>query len=225
LNNRLSSKELSYQIKNAHISLLLVDEDLRTERVPSDQQVSTLLFEELTKLSSKSVPLKETISLKDPFTMMYTSGTTGKPKGVLHTYNHYWWSAISSALNLGLQANDKWLATLPLFHIGGLAIFIRSVIYGIPVLLLRKFSPQIVKEMIHQRNVTIMSVVTVMLQKTIAEMSGQPFPHTFRCMLLGGGPAPVALLEQAKQLKIPVFQSYGLTETSSQIATLSPEDA
>src|SRR5690625_6696278 len=64
-----------------------------------------------------------------------------------------------------------------------------------------------------------------MLQRLLSEREGRRYPETFRCMLLGGGPAPLPLLEQAKKSHIPVFQSYGMTETSSQIVTLSPEHA
>ncbi len=72
---------------------------------------------------------------------------------------------------------------------------------------------------------TIASVVTVMLRDLVGCLGEMHYPATFRCMLLGGGPAPKTLLEQAKSRQIPVFQSYGLTETASQIVTLSPSNA
>lgn len=75
------------------------------------------------------------------------------------------------------------------------------------------------------KGITIVSVVTVMVQKLLNELGNNRYPNTLRCMLLGGGPAPKPLLEKAKEKGIPVFQSYGMTETSSQIVTLSPQDA
>src|SRR5690625_3038321 len=157
--------------------------------------------------------------------MIYTSGTTGFPKGVVHTYGNHWWSAIGSALNLGLHQHDKWLATLPIFHISGLSILIRSIIYGMTVLLLEKFDASIINKSVKYHGITIASVVTVMLQQILNDLGDHHYPKSFRCMLLGGGPAPVSLLEKASKHQIPVFQSYGLTETASQIVTLSPEDA
>ncbi|SID62922.1 AMP-dependent synthetase and ligase [Mycobacteroides abscessus subsp. abscessus] len=66
---------------------------------------------------------------------MYTSGTTGHPKGVLQTYGNHWWSASGSAFNLGVREDDCWLCAVPLFHISGYSILMRSLIYGIPVVL------------------------------------------------------------------------------------------
>src|SRR5690625_2852762 len=121
--------------------------------------------------------------------------------------------------------NDKWLAALPIFHISGLSICIRSIVYGIPVYLLEKFDANTVHQAIMERGVTIVSVVTVMLRKLIDTLGEDRYPGSFRCMLLGGGPAPKPLLETAKMKNMPVFQSYGMTETDSQIVTVSPQDA
>ncbi|MCQ5273451.1 AMP-binding protein, partial [Schaalia odontolytica] len=69
-------------------------------------------------------------ALEDVCSIMYTSGTTGKPKGVLQTYGNHWWSAAGSALNLGVREDDTWLCAVPLFHISGFSILMRSVFYG-----------------------------------------------------------------------------------------------
>lgn len=225
LNTRLTEQELRYQVDDAGVSLILCnDQSTYTEdNWTGDQRL--LSFSEIDQFEEKPVILQEELDLEDEFTVIYTSGTTGFAKGVIHTYGNHWWSAIGSALNLGLDERDKWLATLPIFHVGGLSIFLKSVIYGMPVYLLEKFDAKTVDQAIETNGVTIVSVVTVMLQRLLSEREGRRYPETFRCMLLGGGPAPLPLLEQAKKSHIPVFQSYGMTETSSQIVTLSPEHA
>lgn len=225
LNTRLTEEELMYQINDAEVSLIVTCEHLEVEAKQMSFPIPVKSFSEVDQLLEKKVKLHGEINLNAVFTIIYTSGTTGFPKGVLHTYGNHWSSAIGSALNLGLDAKDKWLAMLPIFHVSGLSVLMKSVIYGMPVLLFKKFDVEKVNKAIMEQGVTIVSVVTVMLQRLVTSLESDKYPRTFRCMLLGGGPAPKPLLERAKKHHIPVFQSYGMTETSSQIVTLSPKDA
>ncbi|HLS35474.1 MAG TPA: o-succinylbenzoate--CoA ligase [Bacillota bacterium] len=225
LNMRLTETELSYQIKDSNMSYLLASDSEYKKVTEMNVPVEVLSFSMIKTKQEKEVSLVTEISLDDPFTIVYTSGTTGNPKGVVHTYGNHWWSAISSALNLGLSQNDKWLTVLPMFHVGGFSICMRSIIYGISMYVMEKFDVAEVNEAIFSKNITIASVVTVMLQQLTDNLQDQAYPETFRCMLLGGGPVPKPLLETCAERNIPVFQSYGLTETSSQIVTLSPRDA
>ncbi len=163
--------------------------------------------------------------LDAPHSILYTSGTTGHPKGVVLTLGNHWWSAIGSALNLGLHADDRWLACLPLFHVGGLAILLRSAIYGITAVVHEAFDPAAVNRAIEEDGVTIISVVSTMLQRMFIERGDRPCPASLRCVLLGGGPAPRSLLEECARRGVPIVQTYGLTEAASQVATLSPEEA
>ncbi|HET7187440.1 MAG TPA: o-succinylbenzoate--CoA ligase, partial [Gemmatimonadaceae bacterium] len=161
----------------------------------------------------------------DVLAVIYTSGTTGRPKGAMLTVGNFWWSAVGSALNLGTHADDRWLACLPLFHVGGLSIILRSAIYGITAVVHDEFDAERVNAAIDDDAVTIVSVVAVMLQRMLDARGNRPYPPSLRCVLLGGGPAPRSLLDRCAALDVPVVQTYGLTETCSQLATLAPEDA
>lgn len=224
LNTRLTSKELNYQLEDSHTQLLITTRDIIDGKelvVPH-----TKTFKNLNNLNSeKDVKLNESIQLSDVFTIMYTSGTTGLPKAVGHTYGNHWWSAINSSLNLGIHADDKWLSSLPMFHVGGFSVFIKSVIYGMPVYLLPHYSKDRLTQAIFEKDITIASLVTLMLADLIEGADNRKTPKKLRSILLGGGSVPEVMLEQVKKKEIPLVQSYGMTETSSQIITLSPEDS
>lgn len=222
LNTRLSNEELSYQLNKARVDLLITS-DMTSHNLTVKKMMT---YDEINRLTAcQRVILASEIDLNEPFTMMFTSGTTGHPKGVIHTYGNHWWSAISSALNLGFQKDDKWLATLPLFHVGGLSILIRSVVYGISVYLFEKYNQYEIHKVLMEEKITHVSLVTLMLCDLIEELGDDRYPSSLRCFLIGGGSIPEAILHEVKEKKLPVFQSYGMTETSSQLVTLSEEYA
>src|SRR5690625_2607919 len=225
LNTRLTARELNYQLSDAEVDLVLVSDALNKDFQQKDLKVKSYAFSDIEKLAEKDVTLKSEIYLDDPYTIMYTSGTTGKPKGVVHTYGNHWFSAIGSALNLGINKTDKWLCMLPIFYVSGFSICMRSVIYGMPLYLLDNFSEQLVHEAIIEKGVTIVSVVTVMLERLLTTIDQRQYPSTFRCSLFGVDAITLHTLEHTKKKNIPVFRSYGMTYTSSQIVTLSLSDA
>ncbi len=169
--------------------------------------------------------LRDDYDPSDPLAIVYTSGTTGSPKGAVLTYDNFWWSAVGSALNLGIREDDRWLAPLPLFHVGGLSVLTRSAIYGTATVIHDGFDAARVSAAIDEERVTLVSLVPTMLGRLLDERGEVPFPPSLRCVLLGGGPASTALLDRCASLGVPVAQTYGLTESCSQAATLAPDDA
>jgi len=218
LNTRLSKAEVAWQTGDARPRLVIAEK--RTGHLAPD----AIDVDELVALTERDVALKRSHSGEQIAAIIYTSGTTGKPKGAMLSVANFWWSAFGSALNLGVADNDRWIACLPLFHVGGLSIVFRSAIYGTCAVVHDGFEPARMNADI-DRGATLISVVSVMLERLLDDRGGRPFPATLRCALLGGGPASTSLLQRCTKARVPVAQTYGLTETCSQVATLAPGDA
>lgn len=217
LNSRLTDAELNWQVENACVRTIFTCEYRDLENSVA------LTFGTLKKFeTAQEFHIKDQVEGSEIATIMFTSGTTGNPKAVKQTYGNHFYSAVSSSENLKLDETDKWLCVLPLYHIGGLSILLRSVIVGMSVKLEEKFNAKNVNAVIKTDGVTIASVISTMLSRMLAE--NLEVPTNFKGMLLGGGPAPVSLLEICESEGISVFQTYGMTETCSQFTTLAPED-
>lgn len=222
LNYRLAPAELAFQIEDAEITQV-VQADMYTGQLDVVQQVT---FDYVQSQAPQMVEPVAEFTLDQVTTIMYTSGTTGKPKGVEQTYGNHFYSAVGSMLNLGLTASDTWVAAVPIFHISGFSIMMRSLIYGMTVQLYERFDATVINQDIMAGDITTISVVPTMLKDLLEALpSGQCYPETFRTMLLGGGPADLATLRHAQSVNVEVVQSYGMTETASQIIALDPTDA
>jgi O-succinylbenzoic acid--CoA ligase len=151
-----------------------------------------------------------------------TSGSTGAPDPVGLTYGNFLWSSVASAFNVGVEPDDRWLCCLPLSHISGLSIVMRSVIYGTAAVVHDGFDVDRVAAALEEDRITVVSLVATMLTRLLeagADLSGP------RAILIGGGPVPEDPLEEALGRGATVVQTYGLTEACSQVTTLAPADA
>jgi O-succinylbenzoic acid--CoA ligase len=235
LNRRLSPAETARQLADSGPRLLVYDSTAR------DTVAAVRRHLPLFAASTDADPLDDDpvldnvnaepdagdarIDLQAVHSIIYTSGSTGRPKGVLLTHGNFFWSAVGSAFNLGVHSDDRWLACLPFCHVGGLSILLRSVIYGTTAVIHDGFDAAQVDRALDEERVTIVSVVANMLQRLLERRGDLPYPPWLRCVLLGGGPAPLALLQACRAREMPVVQTYGLTEAASQVTTLTPADA
>ena len=132
LNWRQTAPEIAWQLRDAGITVLVVDEERATvaKAACAELPVTIVPIAELERLPPPDSSLHEPrrIDLEQEAAVIYTSGTSGRPKGARITNGNLWFSAIASALHLGHHLDDVWLAAMPLFHIGGLAILFRGVI-------------------------------------------------------------------------------------------------
>lgn len=155
----------------------------------------------------------------DVATILHTSGTTSTPKPVELTYGNWQANALGSAVALGLDPAERWLCPMPLTHVGGLSILVRSIIYATTAVLHERFDARAVLEdlMDPERRITMISLVPTMLARLLD--AGLDRPPSLRWALLGGAPIPPAMLERAAAAGVPVAPTYGMTEGCSQLFT------
>ena len=144
LNSRLTKKEIAYQLDDSGATTVIVSDELSS--VVADTPVRQLLFSTIKDSAEQPFVIQDSWQSDRTITIMYTSGTTGFPKGVRQTAGNHVSSALSSVLNLGLDEDDVWLCAMPLFHISGFSILVRSVLYGMEVQLHEKFDASQVGE-------------------------------------------------------------------------------
>ena len=159
-------------------------------------------------------------SFEDPICVLFTSGTTGEPKPVPLTAGNVYSSAVASAFRLGVESDDRWLVSLSLHHMGGLAPVYRSVLYGTTLMLRGGFDAGGTADDIDAYDVTGVSLVPTMLRRMLDRRG--TLSDSLRVVLLGGAPAPAELLERCRDYSIPVYPTYGMTEAASQVTTATP---
>jgi O-succinylbenzoic acid--CoA ligase len=169
----------------------------------------------------KLVPLDDELCLA----IVFTSGTTGTPKGIVLSRRAFLASARASAENIGWQDDDRWLLGLPLAHVGGLSVVTRclvarrTVVVPSEVAAGRRLDAAGIARAIEAERVTLVSLVPTQLEwLTSLDPPWQPPAH-LRAILLGGAPARASLLERAADLRLPILTTYGLTEACSQVTT------
>lgn len=158
-----------------------------------------------------------TVDADRDHSILFTSGSTASAKPVRLTWGNLEASAAGSAELLHHTAEDRWLAVLPIYHIGGMSILIRSARQMSSVVLEPRFDPVRAAQLMASGNVTLGSLVSAMLRQIL---DADPGPYRdVRALLIGGGPTPSGLLAEAVDAGLPVLPTYGMTETASQIAT------
>ncbi len=221
LPNGLPLVTLIHAAGRAGVALVLLD-----PRSPADETraqcdaagVTCVLRSDVLATPPPAPPKEPAIDLEVPHTIVFTSGTSGPAKPVVLTGGNHLWSALGSAARLGAHADDRWLACLPLWHVGGLAIVLRAVIHGATIVLQAGVDVERVARAVTDAGVTLLSLVPTALHRLL---DVRPSPR-LRCALIGGAAASPALLERAHAAGWPVAPTYGCTEAASQVATATP---
>jgi O-succinylbenzoic acid--CoA ligase len=231
LNTRQTAVELAWQASRADCSMVICNSQTQAAAAQISSNGLNLLNLDVARptpfiesYGPQSSRAERGWALERVQAILFTSGTTGQPKGAQLTFGNHLWSATASAFRLSVDPGDRWLVTLPLFHAGGLSVIFRSVLYGTTLVIQNGFHPPAVLQTIASQGVSLISLVPTMLQRLLDVPGGAEVLSSLRYILLGGAAAPHPLLERALQAGLNLALTYGMTETASQLATATPAE-
>ena len=220
LNVHLKPKEIENQLAQLDVTTVLHSVE-RREQLPNS--ISTIVFESLERILSYEEAddtFDWTFEDRDIAVIMNTSATTGQFKSVPLRWGQIRAHVQASKEVLGKTEQDNWLMVLPLFHVSGLSILLRSLYNGTAVTILPKYDEAQVLKLIESENINMMSLVPTIL----TQLEPSILHHTLRVILLGGEFIPMALIDACEKKSLPIYKTYGMTETFSQSVTFSVLD-
>jgi O-succinylbenzoate-CoA ligase len=230
LNHRLTADELGAQIDQLDLTLVVCDIDTEPTAVEAVEEVPIASVDDPQWAAVKSFKDVEPAAIEpvdwerdDPQLIVFTSGSTGRPKPVVVTMGNLRASAIASAFRLGVDPDDRWLLTLSLYHVGGIAPIFRSTLYGTAIVVRSGFDSGQAADDLDRYDVTVVSLVPTMLRGMLDRRG--TLSDSLRVVLLGGAPADESLIQRCENYSVPVHPTYGMTETASQVATARPGEA
>ena len=220
LNVHLKPKEIESQLAQLDVTTVLHSVERREQLTNS---ISTIVFESLESILS-DVEAEDTFDWtfedRDIAAIMNTSATTGQFKSVPLRWGQIRAHVQASKEVLGKTEQDNWLMVLPLFHVSGLSILLRSLYNGKAVTILPKYDKAQVLKLIESENINMMSLVPTIL----TQLEPSIIHHNLRVILLGGEFIPMALIDACEKKSLPIYKTYGMTETFSQSVTFSVLD-
>jgi len=146
---------------------------------------------------------------------IFTSGSTGKPRGIVHTVGNYLYSALGTNEFIGMEPADRWLLSLPLFHVGGVLIWVRTLLSGSTCVLPKTLKR--IDDAVRTHRPSVLSLVPTQLIRFLASEDIVSALQNTKAILLGGAPSPTWLIEKALDLAIPIVPTYGSTESCTQV--------
>ena len=198
------------QIQEIDVAIIFSDKNIPIE----NSKLISGIVDISNRVNTNSL-LNELDSNQDA-TLTFTSGSSSKPKAVLHTFGNHYYSALGSNENLPLYQNDRWLLSLPIYHVGGLGIIFRCFQVGASIVI-PPYDYNL-SEFIIGNNITHLSLVSTQLHRLLRGIKNKNL-LSLKAILLGGSKIPLSLVKEALDLGLPIYKSYGMTEMASQICT------
>jgi fatty-acyl-CoA synthase len=242
LNWRLTSRELTYIVNDCQPKLLIVGPEfvsvynemkdaIQVEHIVSLEGADVAgaeSYEDLLDQASACAPKRPLVEEDDAYCILYTSGTTGRPKGAVLPHRQILWNAINTVISWGLSEKDVSPILTPMFHSGGLFVFLVPLFYaGGRLLMARSFDPDASLKLIVDEKCTVILGVPTLFQVWMnsPKFAGINFDHV-HFFISGGAPCPPSLIDAWNKSKgINVRQGYGLTEVGVNCFSMTDEEA
>ena len=242
LNWRLTASELGFMLDDSETKVMIFDPELSglageiKQTVSLDKLISlgaepelgALPYEEVLSRQSGGEPEPaKPLDLGTPHIIMYTAGTTGKPKGAVLSQGASFWNALNLQLAMEFSSDDRNLAALPMFHIGGIGLFTLPMLYaGGTVVIQRTFDSAETLRLLAQEDISLFFGVPAMFLFIIQNdgFKAEAFEKV-RVVMSGGAPLPPSLVKEYHQAGITLQQGFGMSEAAPSIATLSKDRA
>ncbi len=223
VNIRWPDSQIENALKKVGCDLLIID---RKRETALSARYRSVYMDQLIQMPMKNrhFGFKEIEpDLERDATVIFTSGSLGEPKPVLHSLGNHYYSAVGSNSNILLSAGDVWGIFLPLYHVGGLSIIFRALISGAAVAIPSKKGS--ISKAIKELNITHISLVPTQLYRMLKDKEAIKALRSTKAILLGGAPARESLIRRAKEeFDLPIYTTYGSTEMASQVTTTKPND-
>jgi fatty-acyl-CoA synthase len=229
VNFRLTYREVEHIVSDCSPSLLIYQEPFREL---AGQLLENKKITQKALLSSQ-IPSKEPLDEgfiglpSDPVMILYTSGTTGAPKGAILTHEMIFWNSVNTTMRLNISQHDCTVIFLPLFHTGGWNVLTTPILHrGGTIILMKKFEAEKILQLSESEQATILfGVPTTMDLMARSEIFAKVNLSKVRHAICGGEPMPIPLIKTWDQKGVPVRQGYGLTEFGPNVFSLNEEDA
>ncbi|MCB2353592.1 o-succinylbenzoate--CoA ligase [Clostridium estertheticum] len=205
LNTHLTDSEIKRQLELTKVQVVFSYDE------------KFICFNKVYQSGNKNIKLIEEFEAESIVVIMNTSATTGKFKSVPLRWKQFSAHVRASQKSIGVTTRDNWLLVLPMYHISGLTILMRSLYNGTQITILEKFDEEQVLTLIERGLINMISIVPTMLNRIIERIE----KHKLRVVLLGGEFIPKVLVEKSIMRNIPIYKTYGMTETTSQSTTFS----
>lgn len=217
LSRRLPSGILNEQLELTGSSVLLSD-DWPGNRPP---KLKHYRLPDSTAVNGEALALPDQINEDQPVTILFTSGSSGQARAVVHNYGNHYYNALGSNENIKLSPGNRWLLSLPLYHVSGMSLFFRAALAGAAVVMADN-KKSLAAQILECRPSHI-SLVPTQMAELLGMEETRRYISRMQAVLVGGSAIPQKLIRRAYESGWPLFVSYGSTQMASQIATTRPQ--